>query len=245
MNIPTIAVILATDRGRIAGFGQPRQFVSIACKPVVWYSLNLFENSPLVDCIVVVTNEESFDWMWGIVNDRKFSKAGMFGIIYGGETLSRATINAVSYCDREIMHGGEAKLLIHNAAWPLVTGKMIKDCVEALEKYDAVTTAVPMTDTVAITDENSMIVDIPKRNRMCAVQTPQGFKLSVLKIAYERAAGYDDFEATDNCGIVRKFMLGAKIGIVPGDEENIELTYPSDLEFIEDLLKKRNRPPFK
>jgi 2-C-methyl-D-erythritol 4-phosphate cytidylyltransferase len=240
VKTPTIAVILAAGNGQRARFNMPKQLVDLAGKPLVWHSLKKFDDSPEIDVIILVSNSLCQERMWGLVREGGFSKIdGLSGVITGGETRCESTLSAIRYCDMEITGGREANFLIHDSARPLVTGEMIAGTVAALDKYDAVTTAVPVTDTIAVMGDDGLIDNVPSRGKMYAVQTPQGFRLSVLKKAYARAIKDPKFEATDDCGVVKKYLPKAKIGIVQGDKENIKLTYASDLAIIENILRSR------
>ena len=128
----------------------------------------------------------------------------------------------------------EAKVLIHDCARPFVSQKIISDCVAKLDKYDAVCTAIPSVDTV-FEIQNDIIKNIPDRKSLMRAQTPQGFKLSVIKNAH--AMSVKDANFTDDCGLVVKYNL-CEVGIVIGSEDNLKITYPDDLYIAEKILSK-------
>jgi 2-C-methyl-D-erythritol 4-phosphate cytidylyltransferase len=88
--------------------------------------------------------------------------------------------------------------------------------------------------------ENGVIVSVPQREKLWRAQTPQSFKLSTIIEAYSRALDDPEFKATDDCGVVMKYMPEVPVHIVKGDESNLKLTYKEDIEILELLLKRVN-----
>jgi 2-C-methyl-D-erythritol 4-phosphate cytidylyltransferase len=233
----TIAAILAAGRGVRAGFSVPKQLVSVAGHPLLWHSLRAFQDSTAIDAIVVVTSPECMDVVRLIIKENGFSKVA--GIVEGGAKRSDSSLAALRFCENESVGGNEVNLLLHDAARPLVTGAMIAAIVRALGDFEAATIAAPASDTIAASDGAGAVADIPDRRKMFVVQTPQAFRLATLKKAFACAAGDPDFVATDDCGVVKKYLPDVKIALVENREPNQKLTYPADLPLIEDLLKQR------
>ena len=124
----------------------------------------------------------------------------------------------------------EVSLLIHDAARPFVSLRIIEDTCEALKTHPAVTVAIPVTDTLYKVESGKLKVEsIPNRADFMRAQTPQSFHLSLLAEAYERALAAPSVEATDDCGIVHKYMPEQPIYIVAGEETNRKITYKEDL----------------
>ena len=122
----------------------------------------------------------------------------------------------------------ELNLLLHDAARPWISGETIKRVVEALYTHEAVGVAIPSTDTVWEVEDGSVCV-IPDRRRMWLAQTPQAFRLPLVVEAYRRAMQDPDFMATDDCGVVRKYMPEVEIYVVEGDKGNTKITYAEDI----------------
>ena len=119
------------------------------------------------------------------------------------------------------------KLLIQN---------VLNKCIEALNKYDAVDVAVKTTDTI-LEVKNGFITNIPERKNLMSSQTPQCFKLSLIKKAHELAQNDENF--TDDCGLVLKYNL-APIFIVEGNSENIKITNPIDEYFAKAIIEEQH-----
>ncbi len=131
-------------------------------------------------------------------------------------------------------------MLFHDAARPLVDQRIIADCVAGLADCQALGVVVPTADTIAQLDDGVM-TSIPPRESLGRCQTPQGFRLSVIRRAYRLAAADPDaaaFRATDDCGIVLRYLPGVRVRVVAGSERNLKITYPGDLRIAEAALSE-------
>ncbi len=137
---------------------------------------------------------------------------------------------------------GDCGVLLHDAARPLVDQRIIADCVAALRVHDAAGVAVPASDTMVITG-NGVMQSMPRRETLLRCQTPQCFRLSVITRAHELAAADPAFTATDDCGVVLRYLPDVGVHIVPGSERNIKITYAQDLAVAEALLARGGDPP--
>ena len=130
-------------------------------------------------------------------------------------------------------------LLFHDAVRPLVSHRIIADCIAALERYRAVNVAVPTTDTIVQVDDDNCIVGVPPRKYLRNSQTPQCFKRGVIAQAYQLALQDPGFTTTDDCGVVRRYLPNEPVFVVNGENTNLKLTYKEDLFLFEHLLKSR------
>ena len=119
-------------------------------------------------------------------------------------------------------------LLLHDAARPWVSESIISRVVEALVMHEAVGVAIPSTDTVWEVEKGEVRA-IPERRRMWLAQTPQAFRLPLIAEAYRRALEDPAFAATDDCGVVLRYMPEVKIHVVEGEKGNIKITYAEDI----------------
>ena len=131
-------------------------------------------------------------------------------------------------------------LLIHDAARPLVDAGVITRCLEALSEFSAVEPAVPLSDTIIRIDDDGLLVDVPPRSTLRAVQTPQGFRFPVLAEAFRRhLEDHSGFRVTDDISLVRHYLPGISVKVVDGSPRNLKLTHPTDLPLLEALLSTR------
>lgn len=220
------AIILASGTGSRFGDSVPKQFVKIASKTILELAIEPFEQSNCIDKIIVVITPEYFDFAKSIIEKRDFKKIAK--IVRGGAIRKES-----SYIGISAVEDLEANVLIHDCARALVSQKIISDCAVALEKYEAVNVAIPAVDTVLKVKDN-FIVEVPKRDELMLCQTPQCFRLSLIKKAHELSK--DDNNFSDDCGLILKHNL-APVYIVQGSSENFKITYKSDIYRAEGMLK--------
>jgi 2-C-methyl-D-erythritol 4-phosphate cytidylyltransferase len=228
----TVAVILAAGVGTRVGLKVPKQLVKVAGKTIIEHTLTVFEQSPQIDEIIVMITPGWEDRIRDLLGN-KFPK--LSAVLAGGETRNQTTHLAI-----EAIGPGDAKVIMHDAVRPLLDPQIIADCVDALDEYAAVDVVIPSADTLVEVDSNDIITAIPDRSRFRRGQTPQAFRLDVLREAYNRASRDYIFRATDDCGVVLHYMPEVPIKTVTGAEHNIKVTYPVDLYIADRLFQLRS-----
>lgn len=227
-----VAVILAGGEGNRFNSKLPKQFIKLAGKPVIEYTLEAFQNHYLIDEIFVVIKSDYEDRVWEIVKKSGFDKVKK--IINGGADRFSSTLFALKGLER---YDTKTKVLFHDAVRPLVDEETISNTIEALDEYTAVDTAIDATDTIIEIDEEWVIKNIPNRAYMKRGQTPQGFRLGVLQQAYQLALERDEKLFTCDCGVVDTVLPYEKIKVVKSNEKNIKITYPIDLHIAEKYIQ--------
>jgi ribitol-5-phosphate 2-dehydrogenase (NADP+) / D-ribitol-5-phosphate cytidylyltransferase len=228
----TVAVVLAGGSGERFGTSLPKQLLPLAGRALIEYSVTAFEQAPGVDAILVVMTAGHVGQLTAVLANTGYRK--LTKIITGGRTRVESTWRAIAE-----LGDAECNVLFHDAARPLVDQQVIAGCVAALAAHRAVGVAVPSSDTIAVVSDRVM-ADVPRRDSLVRCQTPQGFRLSLIRKAHELAAAdprFSDRPATDDCGIVLRYLPDEKVHIVPGSERNIKITYPRDLAVAEALLR--------
>src|SRR6266571_8883991 len=237
----TVAVVLAGGSGVRLGGNTPKQLQLLAGRTLLEHCVAAFNADPGVDEVLVVmpadllgAAKQVLDGAYGKVSD----------IIAGGTDRPGSTRRAIEHLSRARSGGAGAgedcNVLFHDAARPLVDQRIIADCVAALASAQALGVVVPTADTIVEIAGGAM-TSIPPRESLGRCQTPQGFRLSVIRRAHELAAadpGFGELPVTDDCGIVLRYLPGVKVHVVPGSEHNIKITYPSDLAIAETLLQR-------
>lgn len=253
--LPTVAVILAGGTGVRVGLKLPKQLLKISGKPIIQHTLEVFSRSPLIDEIIVMMTPGHLESVEKIVANNGLTKVTR--VLAGGSSRSETTRLAL-----EAIGGTECNVLLHDAVRPLVDQRIITDCVRALTRYEAIDVAIPSADTIITVDDvarddsstataesgadvDEVITDIPSRDRLRRGQTPQGFRVSTLRAAYEAAEADPDFTATDDCGVVRRYLPHVPIYVVPGAEHNMKITHPVDVYLADKLfqLAAHRQPP--
>ncbi|EPF6229477.1 2-C-methyl-D-erythritol 4-phosphate cytidylyltransferase, partial [Proteus mirabilis] len=224
-----IAVILASGSGSRFESKIPKQFVKLAGKPVIQYTIEAFENCSAIDEIYIVTKEDYIDLVYEITNKNELKKVSK--VISGGKERYDSTWAAINATPSE-----NCNLIIHDAVRPFISERIINDCIAALVTYNAIDVVVDAVDTIVEVD-GDFISNIPDRRRLKRGQTPQAFKRDTLKEAYNKFLLDPQKAASDDCGIVLKYLKNEKIYTVVGAESNFKLTHQQDLYLADNIIK--------
>lgn len=230
-----IAVILAGGVGSRMGGSEPKQFLSLGGRTVIEHSIETFANHPSIDEVAVVIHPDWRGRMEEIAARGRWEK--LRKIVDGGSERYMSSLNAImAYIDEP----DDTNLLLHDAARPFMSAAIVDRVVAALERHEAVGVAVPSTDTVwevhpdfDAVEVGRFVARIPERRLMWRAQTPQAFRLPLIRDAYQRALQDPQFRTTDDCGVVRQYMPGTKITVVEGEERNMKLTNAEDLPVLQ------------
>ena len=204
----TTAVVLAGGTGQRVGLSIPKQLIKIAGKAVIEHTLAVFEKSADIDDIIVLMTPGYVPEVEKIVAKAGLTKVSR--IIEGGATRNETTERAIAALSEGLAEGEERHVLFHDAVRPLLSQRVISDCVAALLRYQAVDVAIPSADTIIVTRthgaDGEFITDVPDRSRLRRGQTPQAFHLSTIRHAYLIAARDPNFQATDDCSVVLRYL---------------------------------------
>jgi 2-C-methyl-D-erythritol 4-phosphate cytidylyltransferase len=229
----TVAVVLAAGAADLPGTAVPAVLAPLAGKPVIEHSVAAFETAPRVGEILVVAPPSlaaQVRWLLAAGGYRKVSR-----VIEGGATRTESARRAIA-----ALGDADRLLLIHDAARPLVSQRVIEDCITALGSHGAVCAAVAAADTM-VAVEKDLITERPPRDRLRCRQTPQGFRLPVIRRGYELALADPASEPADDCGIVLRYLPGVAVRLVQGSEQSFPVTRAADIDIAETLLAAGSR----
>ena len=228
-----IALVLAAGSGsRMGNADKPKQFLPIYGKPLMIHTIEAFEVNDDVEAIVVVTNEIYIDQVK--VWCKQYDLGKVKAVVAGGDSRQVSVYNglqavkAISISDDDIV-------LIHDAARPLISQRIINDNISACMKYNAVDTVINASDTIVRSTNNEFISDIPVRQELYQGQTPQTFKLGLILDAHEQAKINALDNVTDDAKLV--LSLGKEVHLVEGSKQNFKITTFDDLMMLKALLK--------
>ncbi len=227
-----VAVILAAGRGTRLQSDTPKQFLELKGKPVLLHAVQRFQESNLIDEILIVTHPS-------YINNVKEMVATTYPkvkeVIAGGVMRYHSTWAAIQYYNSD----AAINLIFHDAARPCINSNTIDQVVQQLLHYNAVVVAIPATDTLyKVNVENQTIDQIPDRNQFYQAQTPQAFDLQLIKDVFNQGMKDDTFNPTDDVSVVKRYAPTQSIAIVEGCQSNKKITYLEDLLFFENLLQK-------
>ncbi|WP_309108941.1 bifunctional cytidylyltransferase/SDR family oxidoreductase [Arthrobacter sp.] len=231
-----VAVILAGGVGSRMGLDIPKQFVPVAGRTSLEYTVEVFQCCPIIDDIVVMMEPGFIARAGELLPLTRYDK--LRGIHAGG-----ADRNETSYLALTLIQDREANVIFHDAVRPLIDSDVIRACVTALDEFGAVDTAIPSADTIIEVDERDFITAVPPRARLRRGQTPQAFRFPIISAAYDLARKDPGFAATDDCSVVLKYLPEVPIFVVPGDEANIKITHPIDIHLADKLFQLKHKKP--
>ena len=192
------AVILAGGIGSRMNTTVPKQLLEIDGVPILAHSLRKFEEHPQIDGIVLVMHGDYIHEGERIAGELNLQK--LLKIIPGGSSRKQSSFNGVAALPEE-----ESFVLIHDAARPFVSDRIISDCCNILETCRAASTVVESSDTVYILEDNGVVNEIPDRSKVVMVQTPQCFHYSVIAEAHRLGAEDPELNFTNDSGMVHHY----------------------------------------
>ena len=221
-----IAVIFAGGSGvRMNTRSKPKQFLELRGKPIIIYTLELFDNHPLIDGIVVVCLESWIPFLKKMLN--KFEINKVVKIVSGGDSgqdsIYRGLCAVEDYCKDK---GEEnAVVLIHDGVRPLIVDETITRNIEKVHEKGSAITVVPAIETFVIQKEEGQMV-IPDRSSCLLARAPQSFYLKDILSIHRKNKENGNITFIDSCSMMSYF--GYKMATIEGPMENIKITTPTD-----------------
>ena len=225
------AIVLAAGSGKRMGTKVHKQYLLMGGKPVLYYSLRAFEDSRLIDEIILVCGAGEEDYCRREIVE-KYGISKVRKIIAGGAERYNSVWNG-------LQETKEGCVYIHDGARPFVDDKMIERAYECVSEYHACVAGMPSKDTVKIAAHGNVVSETPDRSSVWIVQTPQVFDTELIRKAYALLMEKDEISVTDDA-MVAEQMLGASVRLFYGSYENIKITTPEDLEIAEVFLKRKS-----
>jgi 2-C-methyl-D-erythritol 4-phosphate cytidylyltransferase len=221
------AIIVAAGKGTRMKANINKQFLKLKDKPILYYTLKVFENNKSIDDIILVAAKDEIDYIKDeIIN--KYNIKKLKGIAEGGATRQLSVMNGL------LAAKGSDVVLIHDGARPFVNNSVLENGIKYATLYDACACGVTPKDTIKIKDENDFSEYTPKRDTLFSVQTPQCFKYDLILKAHKKALK-DGLQVTDDTMIVEYYKH--KVYLYEGSYSNIKITTPEDLVIGEKILE--------
>ncbi|HTW32303.1 MAG TPA: 2-C-methyl-D-erythritol 4-phosphate cytidylyltransferase [Candidatus Sulfotelmatobacter sp.] len=212
-----------------------KQFTELAGTPILLHTLRKFAAVDAVSEIWIALRENELQgFRERLENDAKDVLKKKVELVVGGEHRQQSVEQALN----KISAAPDDIVLVHDAVRPLVTPEIIREVIEAAQKYGAAIAGLPAVDTVKQverTAEGAIIKATIPRAGVVLAQTPQGFRYDVIKRAFDEAAA-DGFTGTDESSLAER--SGHEVAVVMGSPRNIKITNPGDMELAEFYLRK-------
>ena len=225
---PATAVALVLAGGTGSRMGRPKQFIDLLGKPALYHTFKAFQDAPEISRIYAVGDRDLIGRLAYDAGIRKY-----VGCAEPGESRSLSTRSGLRMCAED----EETVVLIHDGSRCLVTPALIGRVIEIAQgEADGVIPTIPVSDTIKIA-ENGCVGETLDRSKLHATQTPQAFRLGLLKKIY--AAPEKVLRtATDDASLIEQ--EGGRVEIVAGEKTNMKLTSPEDLVLAEAILTSRS-----
>ncbi|MGQ9647658.1 MAG: 2-C-methyl-D-erythritol 4-phosphate cytidylyltransferase [Thermodesulfobacteriota bacterium] len=226
------AIIVSAGKGQRFMERKKKQFYLLADRPLLAHTLDQFEACPLIRSVLLVASEEDMDYtLKEIVEKYHYRKIAQ--IIPGGKRRQDSVKNGL-----DALAESAEIVMIHDGVRPFVTRAMIEDSIHLAIRFGAVVVAMPVKDTIKMSNPDGTVLRTLDRESLWQTQTPQTFQAKLIREAYAKAT-QDGFVGTDDASLVER--LGGKVHILPGSYTNIKITTPEDLMLAHLLLKMKSQ----
>ena len=235
MSEKCTAIVLAAGQGKRMNSNIQKQFLEVKGYPVLYYSLKCFQESSLIQDIILVTGKDVVSYCKEeIVEKYGFSKVS--AVIEGGKERYDSVYAGLLACENSDY------VFIHDGARPFITEEILERGLNGVKKTGACVIGMPSKDTVKIADESGCIKETPDRKLVWNIQTPQVFETSLILQAYERLKNRlpklqeQGIQVTDDASVVEMFTE-SRVKLVEASYQNIKITTPEDMKTAEAFLE--------
>ena len=225
-----IGLLIAGGSGNRMYQDIPKQFITVNERPVIIYTLEVFENHPKIDAIAVVCIEGWEQVLWAYA--KQFNITKLQYIIPGGKNGQDSIRNGVYELEKHF--STEDIVLIHDAIRPMVSAEIISDNIRVAQKYGNATTAIPCAEAMIQTEDGIVSVGSYPRNQLKRTQTPQSFHIGEICDLHRRALEAGITNSVASCTL--KIEMGEQVYFSVGSEKNIKLTTVEDIDIFKALL---------
>ncbi len=222
------SIIAAAGKGSRLGGSISKQYRNLRGRPLLAHTINIFENLTAVKEIIIVARKDELNLCNKLITSEGFNKVS--AVVSGGSWRQDSV-----YRGFKALSSSTDFVVVHDGARPLLTYDIFNRVLDAAVEYGAAVPAVPVKDTIKISDDESFVKSTLDRTRLRAVQTPQIFRYGILYEAYRLAR--QKWAATDEAFLVE--AAGYRVKMVTGDYENIKITTQEDLLLAEIILERR------
>ncbi len=225
------AVVPAAGQGERLGKDVPKSLVLLRGRPLVQYPLEVLQQVPEVETIVVAVPPSGVDAVRHLAESARLSK--VVAVVPGGPDRQASVARGLA-----ALPPGPDVVLVHDGVRPFLTPSLVRAVAEAAARDGSATAAVPLAETVK-SGERGWVVTTLDRSHLYSIQTPQAFRRTLLEEAH-REAERQGFRGTDDAALVER--LGHRVRLVPGSPRNLKVTVPEDLSLAEAILRSTEAP---
>ena len=230
-------VIVAGGVGARMGANMPKQFLDLNGRPIIMHTLKAFLDCAELEQIYMGVHPEWIDYMKDLVDQYiDEEERERVHLVPGGAERNDTIMNVIDQIENDYGTNETHYILTQDGVRPFVSQRLIKEHVEAVVKYDAVNTAIPAVDTIMVSKDGKVIDEIPERKYLYQVQTPQSFRMDLLKKLYSELTEKEKKILTDACKICT--VRNVPVRFVIGDVSNMKITTTADFEIAKIIAKQ-------
>lgn len=212
---------------------MPKQFLPLGSKPIFVHTLEKFLLCEEFDAIYIGVHKDWLDFVEDAIKDVALSSIPVRAVC-GGQDRNGTIMSVIAAIEAEHGESDDHIIVTHDSVRPFIKVSTIMANIEAAKQHGACDTVIPATDTIVKSQNGEQIDDIPSRAMMFQGQTPQSFKMSLLKRVYESLTDQEKQILTDACKIF--VMKDLPVALVEGDATNIKLTTIMDYKVAQAML---------
>lgn len=227
--------ILAGGKGSRMGIDKPKQFLTLGDKPIIVHTIEKFLLCDRIEQLYVGVHPDWVDYAQDLIN-KYIETESEIVLVPGGGDRNSTIFNIVEEIEKRYGESEEHIIVTHDSVRPFVTVRIINDNIDAALKYDACDTVVEAVDTIVVSEDGNVIAQIPNRKQMFQGQTPQSFKMSLLKKLYNDLSEDEKSILTDACKIC--VVRDVPVKLVKGEVSNLKITTMSDLKIAKAMIRE-------
>lgn len=229
-----IAIILSGGVGSRLNKDRPKQYIKVGGKPVIGYCVETFCNDPRIEEVVICLADEWRDFVQEALKDVLASKPVLYSA--PGRTRQFTIYNALEKLKAAGAADGD-RVIIHDAARPLVTQELIDACLDENRHCDGVLPVIPVKDTIYMSHDGSHIDALLERNKLFAGQAPESFVFGKYLQAHRNMSDEKLEKISGSTEIAQ--MAGLNVHLIKGDSMNFKITTPDDLSTFETIVREK------
>lgn len=231
------AIVLAGGVGSRVGAGRPKQFIEILGKPVLAYTIEIFQNNPQIDAVEVVCHKDWKEYLMDMIKRYHLSKVKW--IADGGDTFQDSVMSGINNLKDKI--NSDDFVMIQYGAAPFTSEKIVNDVIHIMEDKGSAVTATPCYQLLGSNDENGTSKTWVNRDNYIQIACPYGFRFSYLLDVYKRAKEQGLIEKIEPHTTSLMYALGDTLYQAYGDQTNIKITTKEDLLMFEGYVLMREK----
>lgn len=227
-----VALILAGGVGARLGKGIPKQFVEVLGKPIMAYTLEKYQNHPMIDAIEIVSHKDYFDDCKAIVEKYGITKAKWY--VSGGDSYPASTLNGIKALEPYLQD--DDIVMIHGSCAPVFTEEMITDAIRVCSEHKSAMAVQQMIWSTCLKDDEEISSKTIDRESIVQVQFPLTFQYRYISDCYDKVIADGSFEKLGLHLQYTVFANGGKMYFSKGDGRNIKITTQAELDIFEGLV---------